>query len=111
MKNFILTRILGAVGSMLDGYKTKIGGAGSIMLGVLGVVKVIFPDQLAALPDAGIETSLGMIVAGFSVLGLGGKSEKTKTAIIEQTAAIQEQNRLVEQQNRILEQGPLASHR
>lgn len=81
MKDFILKRILGFVGQKLDGYKTKIGGAGGIILGVLGLVKMIFPDQLPALPDMGIEASLGAISAGFAVLGLGGKIEKNTQAV------------------------------
>ena len=81
MKNFILTRILGLIGSKLDGYKTKIGGVGGIILGVLGIVKLIFPTELPQLPDLGIEASLAAISAGFVALGIGGKLEKQTKAI------------------------------
>lgn len=85
MKNFILTRILGLIGSKLDGYKTKIGGVGGIILGILGIVKLIFPDQLPQLPDLGLEASLAAISAGFVALGIGGKLEKQTKAIAANT--------------------------
>ncbi len=81
MKNFILTRILGLIGSKLDGYKTKIGGVGGIILGILGIVKLIFPTELPQLPDLGLEASLAAISAGFVALGIGGKLEKQTKAI------------------------------
>ncbi len=94
MINLILTRLLGSVGKRLDGYKTKIGGAGFILMGVLGIMRIMFPD-LSQLPDLTLEASLGLISAGITALGLGGKTEKQTTAIREQTAAVVEGNRLI----------------
>lgn len=81
MKEFFLKKILGLVGQKLDGKKTLIGGVGGIVLGVLGIVKVMFPDQLPQLPDLGVEASLAAISAGFAVLGIGGKLEKNTQAV------------------------------
>lgn len=77
------TRIIGfglkLLGQKLDGKKTVIGGIGLILLGVSGLVGVMYPDQ--GLPQMDLENSWTYIVAGFSVLGLGGKAEKLKSAL------------------------------
>jgi len=77
------TRIIGfglkLLGRKLDGKKTVIGGIGLILLGVSGLVGVMYPDQ--GLPQMDLENSWTYIVAGFSVLGLGGKAEKLKSAL------------------------------
>ncbi len=79
MKVKVLGFVLGLLGQKLDGKKTLIGGVGLIMLGLTGILEVMFPDQ--GLPKLGLEVSLTHVVAGFSVLGLGGKAEKLKTAV------------------------------
>ncbi len=95
MKNWFLGKFLAFIGRKFDGYKTKIGAGGGIVLGVLGLVKCMFPDQLPALPDIGVEASLGLISAGMAALGIGGKLEKQKAATIEQTTAIAAQTEAV----------------
>lgn len=79
MKNFLLGKLLGFVGRKLDGYKTKIGGVGLILTGLVGIAALIFPDQ--GLPQMELETSLTTIASGFAVLGIGGKAEKLKATI------------------------------
>ncbi|MBI5634876.1 MAG: hypothetical protein HZA15_15520 [Nitrospirae bacterium] len=101
MINKILERILGSVGKKFDGYKTTIGGVGSILSGIVGIISILFPDQ--GFPKIGIETSVAFIVGGFSVLGVGGKADKQKAAVVAQTAVIRQQNVLVEKQNEILQ--------
>lgn len=76
MKNFILTQLLLWMGKKLDGHKTQIGGVGSILLGVLGIIGIMLPDVKVV--DYSLEFSLGLIAAGFTALGLGGKLEKVK---------------------------------
>ena len=87
MINSLLTRLIGTVGSRLDGYKTKIGGFGFILLGLLGIIRIVFPD-MTQLPSMTMEASLGLISAGITALGLGGKAEKQTIAIRAQTAAV-----------------------
>ncbi|PKN60667.1 MAG: hypothetical protein CVU53_01870 [Deltaproteobacteria bacterium HGW-Deltaproteobacteria-11] len=79
MKNWLIGKILGLVGRKLDGYKTKIGGVGLILVGVTGIIAQIFPDQ--GLPTMDLETSLGSIAAGVAALGLGHKAEKTRAEV------------------------------
>lgn len=94
MKNWLIGKILGFIGRKLDGYKTKIGGVSFIVMGVTGLVGEMFPDQ--GLPRPGIETSLGYITGGFTILGIGHKVEKARAeiarsvpvpAVLEETAA------------------------
>ncbi len=88
MKNWLIGKIFGLIGKKLDGYKTKIGGAGFILLGVTGIIAEIFPDQ--GLPKLGLEGSIGAISAGITALGLAHKAVKTQAAIKElQTPAVQ----------------------
>jgi len=81
MKNWFIGKILGFVGKKLDGYKTKIGGVGFILVGVSGIIAEIFPDQ--GLPKMGLEGSIGAISAGITALGLAHKAVKTQAAIKE----------------------------
>jgi hypothetical protein len=79
MKNLLLSKLLGFVGRKLDGYKTKVGGVGLVLVGLIGIVALVFPDQ--GLPQMELETALTTIASGFAVLGIGGKAEKLKGAI------------------------------
>jgi hypothetical protein len=81
MKNWFIGKLLGFVGKKLDGYKTKIGGVGFILVGVTGIIAEIFPDQ--GLPKMGLEGSIGAISAGITALGLAHKAVKTQAAIKE----------------------------
>jgi hypothetical protein len=74
-------QILKYLGKKLDGYKTKIGGGGSILMGILGIIGIMFPDQKTI--DISLEASLSLIAGGFVALGVGGKLEKLKTIIDE----------------------------
>ncbi len=79
MKDLILNFLFKFIGKKLDGYKTKIGGIVSILMGILGIIGVIWPDLTTV--HLSTETSLGFIAAGFTALGLGGKLEKVKTIL------------------------------
>ena len=70
----IIEFIFGRLARSLDGYKTTIGGAGLILVGVTGLIGHFWPD--IGLPDMDTETSFGYIAGGFTALGLGGKLEK-----------------------------------
>jgi hypothetical protein len=85
MKFFFLDKLLKFTGRRLDGYKTLIGGIGLILLGVLGLLGVMFPDQ--GLPQMGIEEALLTLSSGMAVLGLGGKAEKIRAVLGEQKAS------------------------
>ena len=79
MKNLLFRKLLGLLGRKLDGYKTKVGGVGLVLVGFIGLVALVFPDQ--GLPQMDIDTALTTIASGFAVLGLGGKAEKLKATI------------------------------
>lgn len=79
MKNWLIGKILAWAGKKLDGYKTKIGGVGLILVGVTGIIGQIFPDQ--GLPVMDLETAFGAIAAGLAALGIGHKVEKAKAVI------------------------------
>ena len=90
MNDFILVKILKAIGTRMDGYKTYAGatgkalaGLGTLISGILGVLGIIFPDQ--GLPKMEIEPALGLISAGvfaissgLSSYGVGKKLEKAE---------------------------------
>ncbi len=79
MKNWLVDKLLGFVGKKLDGYKTKIGGVGLILVGVVGVIAKLFPDQ--GLPEMDLDAAIASIAAGVAALGLGHKAEKTRAAV------------------------------
>jgi len=79
MKNWLIGKLLAFIGKKLDGYKTKIGGVGLILVGITGILGKVFPDQ--GLPETELDTSLGAIAAGVAALGLGHKVEKAKAVI------------------------------
>jgi hypothetical protein len=66
--------MLKKVASMLDGYKTVIGGFGFLLLGVVGAISNLFPDL--GLPESNLEMVMTNFSLGFAALGLGGKAEK-----------------------------------
>ncbi|MDD2319158.1 MAG: hypothetical protein PHO83_03810 [Geobacteraceae bacterium] len=79
MKNWLLNKVLGWIGKKLDGYKTKIGGVGLILIGAAGMIGRVFPDQ--GLPEMDVDSAVASIAAGVAALGLGHKAEKTRAAI------------------------------
>ncbi|MFA5049317.1 MAG: hypothetical protein WC516_09900 [Patescibacteria group bacterium] len=74
---FLIDLIFGKLARSLDGYKTTIGGAGLILVGLAGLIGHYWPD--AGLPDMDTETSFGYIAGGFTALGIGGKIEKVQS--------------------------------
>ena len=74
MKYFITEKVVKYISRKFDGKKTLIGGIGMILLGLIGVIGCVWPDL--GMPVMDFETSAGMIVGGFSVLGVGGKLQK-----------------------------------
>lgn len=79
MKNWVGTKLLRWTGKRFDGQKTKIGGVGLILLGLIHIITVIYPDS--ELPKASLEQAIMELSGGFAVLGLGGKAEKLKRAV------------------------------
>lgn len=81
MMKFLVELVLGRVASALDGYKTKIGGVGLILIGVVGLIGHYWPDT--GIKGMDIERALDSISLGIATLGLGHKAEKAKQAILE----------------------------
>jgi hypothetical protein len=44
MSNFILTRFLKWIGGKFDGKKSYIGAIGKIVMGLMGLALIMFPD-------------------------------------------------------------------
>lgn len=81
MKSWIISKLFGFVGKRLDGYKTVIGAVGLILVGVVGIVGRIFPDQ--GLPVMDVDSAFASIAAGVAALGIGHKAEKVRSAVID----------------------------
>ena len=78
--NWIVTKSLGFIGRKLDGYKTKIGGCGLILSGLIGLINLTFPGTVP-FPAMDLETVITNMAGGFAVLGIGGKIEKQTAAV------------------------------
>jgi hypothetical protein len=87
MEDFIVTKILKFIGRKLNGYKTIIGGVGFILTGVLGMIRIMFPDQ-TQFPDMTFQAAAGSISAGVTAIGMGHKVVKMTDAAQQQTNAI-----------------------
>lgn len=79
--NWLLKRAIGWAGRRLDGYKTKIGGVGLILAGVVGAINLMFPEAVPGFPPMTLEGVIGNIGGGFAVLGIGGKLDKNTAAV------------------------------
>ena len=93
MKNFLFNRAAHYAGRKLDGHKTKIGGVGTIIAGLMmtlnGALQLIgslYPDLgfEGTTPAAALEVmTLGIagIGGGIGIIGLGHKEEKNAELI------------------------------
>lgn len=86
--NWLLTKVLGFAGKKLDGYKTKIGGAGLILYGIIGAINLMFPGQVPGV-ELDLDTVIGSISGGFAIIGVGGKIDKNTTAVKESGNVLQ----------------------
>jgi hypothetical protein len=71
---FIFEFFFGKIAGALDGYKVKIGAAGSILVGISGLIGHFFPD--AGCPEMDVEKALGWIASGWIVWGGNHKMQK-----------------------------------
>ena len=82
MQNFIIVRILRAIGKRFDGYKTILSGLGFFCIGILQGLPLLIPDLATT---TGTEGNLTLCIASFTAAlgawGLGGKAEKLKKAL------------------------------
>ena len=81
--NWLMGKGLKWVGGKFDGYKTKIGGFGLILLGVIGIVNFMWPDTVPGCPVMTLEESIGSITGGCIALGIGSKIDKNTAAVKE----------------------------
>jgi hypothetical protein len=95
MNRFVFKVVEMFAPKLLDGYKTKVGAVGMILLGlvlclysVVGMIGGLFPDQ--GLPTMTLDEGFtllaigwGIVTVGYTALGIGGKMDK-------QTAALKE---------------------
>ena len=86
--NWLLSKGLGFAGKKLDGYKTKIGGVGLIIFGLIGAINIMFPESVPGV-DLTIEQVMGNITGGLVAIGIGGKLDKNTEAVKEQTNVVQ----------------------
>lgn len=79
MKAKILTFALGMLGKKLDGHRTKMAGATFILLGIVGFVGIMYPDQ--GLPQIGVIEAGAYFATGVGLIGGGGKADKIIAAL------------------------------
>jgi len=61
------------ISEKLDGHKTTISGVGGILAGLAAIVKALAAGEIN---PSEIWDGVLIVVAGFGVLGLGGKAQK-----------------------------------
>lgn len=89
MQNFIIVRILRVIGGKFNGYKTILGGIGFFCLGILQGLPLLIPDIATITGTEGnLTLSMASFTAAFAAWGFGGKLEKNKKAVEEQTRTI-----------------------
>jgi hypothetical protein len=86
MENWIIGRILTWIGNALSGYKVYITGAASILIGITGIIGLIFPNP--KLPVMTVPEIEAAFVAGGLAFGFGHKMDKNTAAIDRQTEVI-----------------------
>lgn len=89
--NWIITKLVRWIGGRFDGYKTRIGGVGLILTGVISAINLIWPGTVPGVQTMDLDGIIAAIGGGFVALGIGGKIEKNTAAVKEsanaQTAA------------------------
>lgn len=83
LRDWGLDKATGWIGRKTQGCKTKAGGIGLIILGIVGILGHIWTD--AGLPVQEWDTIFGEIGAGLAALGIGSKIERVKAAVQENT--------------------------
>ena len=80
MKNWLLGKGLGWLGSRLEGYRTYLAAVGFILLGIVGCVGKMYPDS--GLPNPEWEITMGYFTAGLGLFGVGKKIDKNTAVTI-----------------------------
>lgn len=83
LRNWGLDKVTGYVGRKTEGYKTKAGGVGLFLLGIVGIMGHIWPD--VGLPVQEWDIIVGEFAGGLAAFGIGAKVEKVKNAVKENT--------------------------
>ena len=83
LRNWGLDKVTGYVGRKTEGYKTKAGGVGLFLLGIVGIMGHIWPD--VGLPVQEWDIIVGELAGGLAAFGIGGKIERVKAAVQENT--------------------------
>lgn len=79
MKARILKFGLGLLGQKLDGYKAKSAGVAFMILGLVGYIGIMFPDQ--GLPEMTVVEASGYFVGGWGLFGGADKGDKIIRAL------------------------------
>ena len=83
LRDWGLDKVTGYVGRKTEGYKTKAGGVGLFLLGIVGIMGHIWPD--VGLPVQEWDIIVGEFAGGLAAFGIGAKVEKVKAAVAENT--------------------------
>jgi len=79
MTGKLLTNLLRWLGTRLDGKKSYIGAIGKIVMGLMGLAMIMFPDALSSLglPELSFDESLSLILGGYAVFsGIQGAGQR-----------------------------------
>jgi len=85
--NWIVTKLIRWIGGRFDGYKTKIGGVGLILTGVISAINLVWPDTVPGAPMMDLDGIIAAIGGGLVALGIGGKIDKNTAAVKESASA------------------------
>jgi len=76
------TKILQWIGKRVpESYQTKLGGFGLVLVGVLGIINIVWEGIIPALPPMTLDACIGSISLGYVGMGLGRKIDKNTAAV------------------------------
>jgi len=82
--------IIGKIGKLFVGHRTRIGGVGAILMGVIGAINMLWPDTVPGMEPMTTTEIGAWFTGGFAALGIGGKVDKNTEAVKNGNATLAE---------------------
>ena len=80
MLNSIIGKLLLGLGDKMSGWKTIIGGSAAILYGIVGVIHLMFPNDVPG-PEVTFDECITYIMGGLAAIGIGHKIDKNTKAV------------------------------